>query len=108
MLYTEFNGLKLRLTTRDIIDLEKTLGKNPIYVFMNEANNNTPTVEEMVEIFHASLKTYHPELTKDNCFEKLDEWIEEGHIINEFVAVITELFQCSGLFARKKKKTEKN
>ena len=108
MNYVEFNvsgkEYKLRLSVRSVVALEKALGKNPIYIFMNKENNNIPTIEEMVMVLAHALKAYHPELTMDDAYDLFDKWIDEEHIMGDFVQVLTELYILSGLF----KKQEKN
>jgi hypothetical protein len=89
---------KLRLNTRGLVALEKDLGKNPLFLFMNKANNNTPTVEEMTLVLFHALKVYQPEITLEQTFDLYDEWIEEGHLFGELSNVIVELFIISGVF----------
>ena len=60
MLYTELavggKTLKLRLTTRAVIALEKKLGKNPLSVFTGVQGGELPTVSEIIAVLHASLQ----------------------------------------------------
>jgi hypothetical protein len=55
MLYIDFEAdrkaYKLRLTTREVITLEKRLGCNPLMIF--GAGDKVPSVTEMVAILHA-------------------------------------------------------
>lgn len=109
MLFTTFevsgNKYKLRINTRSLIELEKALGMNPMYVFNNKENHNVPTVEQMANILYYSLNVYHSEMTLDDAYRLFDEWLDEGHIYNEFVRVITEIYIVSGIF---KADNEKN
>jgi len=58
MLYKEFivgdTTYKLRLTTKDIIDLETDIGCNPLLVF-GKNGDRIPTVTVMVAILFRSL-----------------------------------------------------
>ena len=102
MLYSTFEvdntKYKLRITTRSLIELERALGINPMYVFANAENHNVPTVEQMAQILYHSLTAYHSELTLEDAYKIFDKWLDEGHIYNEFVRVITEVYIVSGIF----------
>lgn len=93
---------KLKLTTRNIVALEKDIGKNPIFLFSNQANKNLPTIEEMVKVLYHSLRSQHEDITFEGAYDILDSWLEDGHIISEFPAVITEIFLLSGIFKKGK------
>lgn len=101
------NEYKLRLNTRNIVALEKDLGKNPLYVFVDEETKKpiAPTTEESVSILYHSLKALQPEMTLDDAYELFDKWLDEGNIIGDFSAVIVEVYKLSGIF---KKPDEKN
>lgn len=110
MLYTEFkvgnNEYKLRLRTRDIIALEKQIGKNPIAIFMD--GDKIPTVNTMVAILHSSMQTYQHNITMTDAFDMFDSWLEEGHSITDFLPIIIEIYKTSGLFPKDKEAEEKN
>lgn len=112
MMYVDFAAggkeYKLRLNTRGVVLLEKELGCNPVLLFVGKNNQSrVPTVEEMMIIFNHTLKAYQPNLTIDDAYDIFDKWIEEGHIITEFVAIIVEVYRQSGLF-KKEEADEKN
>lgn len=107
MMYVEFpvggKEYKLRLNTRAIITLEKKLGKNPIFIYMNKENRNAPTVEEMLSVLEIALKEYHADV---DAYDVFDAWLAEGHVVGEFSNVIVELYKNCGLF--KNEQEEKN
>jgi len=106
MLYVDFKAgekeYKLRLNTRAIVELEEALGLNPILVFKNEANNNSPTTKQMVLILHAALQNYHPEISIDETYNIFDDYLADNHIVGEFAGVIVKLYKLSGLFKNEK------
>lgn len=111
MMYIDFvaggKSYKLRLNTRTIVLLERKLGCNPITVFIDEhGKEKALTVETMVTILHHALMAYHPNITLDDTYTIFDEWLEDGHITSEFVAIVVEIYRESGLF--RKEKDEKN
>ena len=108
MLYYDFQAgaknYKLRINTRNLVLLEKKLGANPLSVFYGAEDQikDTP-VETMVAILHASLQQYHANIDLDTAYEIFDQWLADGNIVVEFIAVIVEIYTVSGLL-----KTEKN
>lgn len=100
MLFYEFkvgdNVYKLRLTTRDIISLEKVIGTNPINIFGVDGKT-VPPVTVMVNILHQSLQKYQHGLTLNDAYDIFDAYMEDGHMPMEFMADILELYRVSGI-----------
>ena len=98
MLYYEFNvgndTYKLRLNTRNLVSLEKTLGCNPLSVFNN---GGIPTITNMVAIFHSSLQQYQHNISIDKAYEIFDKWLEDGNLATDFIPHILEIYKVSGL-----------
>lgn len=109
MVYYEFNAgskeYKLRLNTRNVVELEKKLECNPIMIFGIEGDK-IPTVSNMVVILHASLQTYHHGISLNDAYDIFDAYIEDGHTSIEFVKVIMEIYKASGIVP--KEEDEKN
>jgi hypothetical protein len=95
---------KLRLNTRNVVNLEKTLGCNPLMVFGN--GDKVPTISVMVAILHNSLQQYHHGITVDSAYDIFDDYLADGNAITDFIAVIMEIYKVSGLF--KEENIEKN
>lgn len=93
---------KLRLSTRDTVQLEKTLGCNPLAIF--GVGDTIPTVTVMVKILHSSMRQYNHGITLDDAYDIFDEWLAEGHTMTDFIPVIIEIYKVSGLI----KTDEKN
>ena len=106
MLYIDFEAdrkaYKLRLTTREVIALEKRLGCNPLSIF--GAGDTIPSVTQMVAILHASLQAYHHGTTYDATLDIFDAWLSEGHAITDFIPTIIEIYRTGGLIAPDKRK----
>lgn len=104
MLYIDFEAdrkaYKLRLTTRDVITLEKRLGCNPLSIF--GAGDRVPSVTEMVSILHASLQTYQHGTTYDVALDIFDAWLADEHTVTDFIPVIIEIYRTGGLIAKEK------
>ena len=110
MMYVDFiadnKNYKLRLSTRNVVALEKQLGTNPLGIFGN--GDTIPTVTTMVTILHASLQQYNHGISFDDAFDIFDAWLADGHIMTDFIAVILDIYKASGIMSSEKAKTEKN
>ena len=101
MLYTAFEvgakALKLRLTSRACVELEKKLGRNPVAVFLDVNNGRLPTLSDIVAILHACLQPLEHGYTEAAVYALYDEYVEEGHNLFDLVPVLLEVFRTSGL-----------
>lgn len=106
MLYVDFNAggkdYKLRINTRATVTLEKKLGCNPISIFGE--GDRIPTITEMVYILHAALQQYEHNISLDDTYDIFDSWLNEGHIMTDFISVIVEIYKASGMMKEKEKK----
>jgi hypothetical protein len=102
MNYVEFQvenkTYKLRLSTRNTISLEKTLGCNPVAIF--GSGDTIPTITTMVRILHASLQAYEHGITLDDAYDIFDRWIDEGHLMTDFILIIIDIYKASGLIKK--------
>lgn len=112
MLFYDFEAgsktYKLRINTRNVVQLEKALGCNPLGVFGN--GEELPTVTTMVTVLHASLQQYQHNITMDEAFNIFDDYLADGNTMTDFVKVILEIYQVSGLIPKVEdiEETEKN
>ena len=112
MLYYEFEAdnkaYKLRLNTRNTIMLEKALGCNPLAIFGD--GETIPTVTTMVNILFASMQQYEHGITLNDAYDIFDKWLDEGHVVTDFIPVILEVYKVSGIIktTNEKELTEKN
>lgn len=99
MLFHEFeagnNTYKLRLGIRNIVNLEKTLGCNPLMVF--GTGDRIPTITEMVAILHNSLQTYHHGMNLDASYSIFEAFLEDGNQVSDFVKHIVSIYKASGI-----------
>lgn len=98
---------KLRLNTRSIVLLEKQLGCNPLNVFGTNLDNPTiPSITAMVAILHASLQQYNHGITLNDAYDIFDEYMSAGHSATDFIPVIMEIYQASGIIPKQSKEEE--
>lgn len=109
MNYVEFEVgtkvYKLKLTTRNVISLEKSLGCNPVAIF--GSGDTIPTITTMVRILHASLQSLEHGITLDDAYAIYDQWLDEGHVMTDFIKVIVDVYKASGII-KDDKEDEKN
>ena len=88
---------KLRLNTKNIILMERTLGRNPVMIFgLDPENPSIPSITEMVAILHAALQQYNHGISMNDAYDIFDEYMEE-HAATDFISVIMSLFQQCGI-----------
>ena len=97
---------KLRLNTRNVVALEKTLGANPLSIF-DVKGEQMPSVTAMVAVLHAALQQYHHGVSVNDAYEIFDAYIDDGHSVDEFIYIILDIYKESGLIP-KEVNTEKN
>lgn len=102
MNYVEFavgnDTYKLRLSTRNVVLLEKQIGCNPLSIF--GANGETvPTVTVMVTVLHAALQQYNHGISLNEAYDIFDAYLED-HSAIDFLPVILEVYQASGIIPK--------
>ena len=90
---------KLRLNTRNIVALEKMIGRNPVSIFFDGGEERIPTITEMVAVLHASLQQLNHGITVNDAYDIFDTYITE-HTTMDFIKVIMEVYQASGLIPK--------
>lgn len=110
MMYIDFTAgnkdYKLRLNTRSVVVLEKQLGCNPLTIFGD--GDTIPTITTMVAILHASLQQYNHGITLNDAYDIFDKWLDDGHATTDFIPVILEIYQASGIIPTTGEVEEKN
>ena len=101
-MFYEWNGYKLRLDGKRIVDLETALGgKSPLSVFV-DVRENVPLLKELLLILHYSLQPLNNNIKLENTYEIYDKWISEDNVITDLYTVIIEVFKMSGLIPKDK------
>lgn len=99
MMYVDFHAgnkdYKLRLSTRNTVQLEKQLGCNPLAIFGK--GDTIPTVTTMVNVLYASLLQYNHGITLNDAYDIFDDYIADGNSMTDFVNVLLEIYKVSGL-----------
>lgn len=97
-MYLDFNvgekTYKLRLTTRNIVALEKVIKCNPLAIFGN--NEEIPEVSTMVAILWQSLQTFQHGIGLDETYSIFDEYLIKNSM-TDFISVILDIYRVSGI-----------
>lgn len=99
-MYTELiiggETYKLRLTTKNSIQLEKALGYNPIDLLMAMDNGKMPKLTDMIIVLQAMLQCYHHGFNVDRTMELFDTYVSEGKGMFDLIPIFIEVFKQSG------------
>lgn len=99
MMYVDFTAdnkdYKLRLSTRNVVALEKQLGCNPLGIFGN--GDTIPTVTQMVNVLYASLQQLNHGISLNDAYDIFDAFLADGHSATDFIQIILEIYKVSGL-----------
>lgn len=87
---------KLRLTTRSLVALEKSLGCNPIQIFYDIDNNKLPKLTDMGIILQSMLQAYHHGISVEKTYDLLDAYFADGHNMFDLVPVFVDVFTACG------------
>lgn len=103
-MYTEFNvgehTYKLRLTTQGIVKLEKTLGFNPLQMFMGIDDDVLPKVSDLITVLHQVLQPYNHGISLDDAYGIVDDYIADGHTYWDIIPVMIQVFQDAGFLPK--------
>ena len=99
MLFYEFEvgnkAYKLRLSTRNMLALEKAIGCNPLAIF--GIGDTIPPITTMVNILFYSLQQYEHGITLNDAYDIFDQWLDEEHTVTDFIQIIIEVYKVSGI-----------
>lgn len=106
---------KLRLRAKDIVALERKLGKSPLEEIMTLSENQVPKLETLLMFVHAAMQSYEHNIKIEKVYDIYDEYVEQGNTYMDLVKVTLNIFKVSGFFpeealedADTEAKTEKN
>ena len=109
MLYVDFKvkdkEYKLRLATRNIVALEKAIGKNPLSIF--GTGDEIPSITTMVNILFYSLQQFQHGIDYNDACNIFDNYLEENSM-TDFLTVILDVYRVSGIMRDNKGTDEKN
>lgn len=97
---------RLRLSTRNIVALEKQIGCNPLAIFGD--GTVIPTVSTMVHVLFYSLQQFNHGISMNDAFDIFDAYVNDGNSVTDFVSVILEVYKVSGIIANGEENEEKN
>ena len=88
---------KMRLTAGSIMQIEKKLGK-PLFKALETIQDNM--VEIITTIIWGAMQPLNAGFTMEKATELFDDYVDEGHSIEELIQEINALFEASGFFKK--------
>ena len=88
---------KMRLTAGAIIQIEKKLGK-PLFKALETIQENM--VETITTIIWGAMQPLNAGFTMEKATALFDDYIDDGHSIEELMQEINGLFEASGFFKK--------
>ena len=88
---------KMRLTASAIMQIEKKLGK-PLFKALETIQENM--VETITTIIWGAMQPLNASFTQEKASELFDQYIDEGHSIEDLMLEINGLFEASGFFKK--------
>ena len=99
-MYTELiiggETYKLRLTTKNSIQLEKALGYNPIDLLMAMDSGKMPKLTDMIIVLQSMLQCYHHGFIVDRTMELFDTYVSVSKGMFDLIPIFIEVFKQSG------------
>ena len=88
---------KMRLTASAIMQIEKKLGK-PLFKALETIQDNM--VETITTILWGAMQPLNAGFTMEKATALFDDYIDDGHSIEELMLEINGLFETSGFFKK--------
>ena len=92
---------KLRLTASAIMQIEKKLGKSLFTALENIQEN---MIETITVIIWGAMQPLNANFAYDKAAGIFDQYIDDGHSIEDFMYEINALFEASGFFKKGQEK----
>lgn len=106
MLYRELiiggESYKLKLTTKNSVALERSLGYNPISMLMDIDKGKMPKLGDILIILQATLQKYHHGVDMNKTIDIFDAYVDEGNSMFDLIPVLVEVFEQSGYISKPK------
>ena len=98
--YVEFKVgervLRLKMKTRDVVALEKALGRSPLNILMEAQEGALPSLEDMLIILSASLQQYEHGYDLNAVYDLYDEFVDAGNTMIDLIPIIIDVLSVSG------------
>lgn len=88
---------KLRLTASAIMQIEKKLGKS-LFSALEGIQNNM--IETITAILWGAMQPFNANFPFDKAVGLFDQYIDDGHSVEDFMLEINALFKASGFFKK--------
>lgn len=92
---------KLRLSTKEMKNLKEALGGvSPIKAFEKMGEENDIDYEFIANVIFHAMKKEQPKIKLDNVYDILDEMADEGKSIEDYLAIVVQIFSTCGMLPK--------
>ena len=92
---------RLKLTTSDIMELEKRYGTNLLDVISPDTDTGMPALAVMLDITHTAAQKFHHGLKRTDLVDLFDRYVDDGGSqLDFYMQVFTDIFVVSGFFSK--------
>lgn len=92
---------KLRMSSAKVVEVEKTIGKNPLDILIGAQRGQLPLMGDTIAIFWGALTYYQHGIKREAVYDIYDEYIAEGHTYTDFILnVLVDIFVTAGYFKK--------
>ncbi len=88
---------QMRLTAKAIMDIEKKLGKS-LFKALEQIQDNM--IETITTIIWGAMQPMNAGFTMEKATALFDDYIDEGHSVEELMKEVNGLFEVSGFFRK--------
>lgn len=84
----------LVLKTRNLVELERKIGMNPLDILTGD---HLAPVNVQLEVLTEAFRANHPGMDRERVMDLIDQYIADGHAMIDLLGVIVEIYNASGL-----------
>lgn len=92
---------RLRMSSAKVVEVEKTIGKNPLDILIDAQRGQLPLMSDTMAIFWGALTYYQHGIKREAVYDIYDEYIAEGNTYTDFILnVLLDIFITAGYFKK--------
>ena len=88
---------KLKLSLKASAAIEKKLGRS-LQASIDDADDNP--LEMLITVMWGAMQAFHPEISIEEVADLLEQYLDEGHSVEELMDEIKVMFETSPFFKK--------
>ena len=98
------NKYECKLRTKDLVDLERYLGRNPLNELFGD---DIPKLDTLLAVLYYSMRKEQPALKMGDIYDIFDTYMEEGGDYKSLSLFVSDLLKDSGLLGKSEDNEQK-